>query len=543
MAMKYYELKVKKLVNFADETYALTSYVDQQLSLKLDESSFGIFKNGVTMLGDVASKNVGTGVGNVPVIGADGKLDTSIIPTVDVANNLGKYDSWEAAFAVVGDVAELNDIIHIKDDGKETYSIYICVSESGESFQSKFDLLKDGTGVVSLAQFLAHIEDEDIHITAEERVAWNKKVDTTDFIAGSNISIFVDEEGKITIACTYELPIASANTLGGVKVGTTLDIDSETGVLDYNLPTATDATKGGIVLGDGLVAGEGDVVESVAKTKSDISVSKAIGYLKIGDTISAGTTLDDFLAALLQTYVTPALSSVSITPAGPVEAGETLSVTKISYSFDGSYAAYKKYLTSGSLKFYQGANTSGTNITSNGSVAANAETVVPITGNLSLTSAIALKNNTVTSQSFCVSCGYTKEDGSAGTISKAGSVSWQYAYFYGVLKNDSLPTDGTIRTDLTKKLNPALKTKFTLTANDGDKIVCFAYPKSIHGASNDQTASSILALDSMSSEVKTAFTYVDRTVTLADGTTVAYTLAYLMPNGGFTQQARYEIYI
>lgn len=51
------------------------------------------------------------------------------------------------------------------------------------------------------------------------------------------------------------LPIASADTLGGVKVGTGLVIDSETGVLsagEYTLPIATHETLGGITIGAGL---------------------------------------------------------------------------------------------------------------------------------------------------------------------------------------------------------------------------------------------------------------------------------------------------
>lgn len=51
------------------------------------------------------------------------------------------------------------------------------------------------------------------------------------------------------------LPIASAETLGGVKVGSGLVIDSETGVLsagEYSLPIATHETLGGIMIGDGL---------------------------------------------------------------------------------------------------------------------------------------------------------------------------------------------------------------------------------------------------------------------------------------------------
>ena len=56
----------------------------------------------------------------------------------------------------------------------------------------------------------------------------------------------------------YELPIASAETLGGVKVGTGLSINAETGELSnsnptpYSLPIASDEALGGVKVGAGL---------------------------------------------------------------------------------------------------------------------------------------------------------------------------------------------------------------------------------------------------------------------------------------------------
>ena len=50
----------------------------------------------------------------------------------------------------------------------------------------------------------------------------------------------------------YTLPIASAETLGGVKVGSGLSINSETGALSYTLPTASAETKGGVKIGSDL---------------------------------------------------------------------------------------------------------------------------------------------------------------------------------------------------------------------------------------------------------------------------------------------------
>ena len=62
---------------------------------------------------------------------------------------------------------------------------------------------------------------------------------------------------KPTIPAAYTLPIATANALGGFKVGANLTIDPVTGVLDanpgsYTLPTADATTLGGIKVGSGL---------------------------------------------------------------------------------------------------------------------------------------------------------------------------------------------------------------------------------------------------------------------------------------------------
>lgn len=61
----------------------------------------------------------------------------------------------------------------------------------------------------------------------------------------------------------YTLPIASADELGGVKVGTGLSINAETGALSnsnptpYSLPTAAADTLGGVKVGTGLTISEG----------------------------------------------------------------------------------------------------------------------------------------------------------------------------------------------------------------------------------------------------------------------------------------------
>lgn len=68
-----------------------------------------------------------------------------------------------------------------------------------------------------------------------------------------------------TSSRSYHLPIASATTLGGIKVGDTLTIE-EDGTLnaestEYNLPVASSSTLGGVKIGNGLTIA--DAVASV----------------------------------------------------------------------------------------------------------------------------------------------------------------------------------------------------------------------------------------------------------------------------------------
>ena len=71
----------------------------------------------------------------------------------------------------------------------------------------------------------------------------------------------------------YSLPIAGADTLGGVKVGSGLAINSETGELlnsnptPYSLPTASAETLGGVKVGSGLSIADGVLSASGGITK------------------------------------------------------------------------------------------------------------------------------------------------------------------------------------------------------------------------------------------------------------------------------------
>ena len=77
-----------------------------------------------------------------------------------------------------------------------------------------------------------------------------------------------------TATRTYHLPIASANTLGGIKVGNNLTIE-EDGTLnaestEYNLPVATSSTLGGVKIGSGLT-----MTDQVLSVNVDASLSNS----------------------------------------------------------------------------------------------------------------------------------------------------------------------------------------------------------------------------------------------------------------------------
>lgn len=94
---------------------------------------------------------------------------------------------------------------------------------------------------------------------------------------------------------SYELPIASTTELGGIKVGSGLAINAETGVLinNYSLPVASDEILGGVKVGSGLsINSETGVLSS--SYSLPIASDEILGGVKIGDglTIDANGVMD-----------------------------------------------------------------------------------------------------------------------------------------------------------------------------------------------------------------------------------------------------------
>ena len=101
-------------------------------------------------------------------------------------------------------------------------------------------------------------------------------------------------DGIATSANNYSLPAATSSSLGGIKVGTNLSIDSGTGVLSatgYTLPTASTSTLGGVkVDGSTITINGSGVISSSGGGGSGYTLpaasSSTLGGIKVGTNLS-----------------------------------------------------------------------------------------------------------------------------------------------------------------------------------------------------------------------------------------------------------------
>lgn len=155
-------------------------------------------------------------------------------------------------------------------------------------------------------------------------------------------------DGRVTAleqAPSYELPTASANTLGGVKVGENLSIDangvlSASGGSSYTLPVASSNTLGGIKVGSGLsiendgtlstTGGSGgggtvvlpkvvnynydldDVATALGTEYTEDDYDVPINFRVIGDSVSKILTLSSTLPITVTNFTLNKASTISI---------------------------------------------------------------------------------------------------------------------------------------------------------------------------------------------------------------------------------------
>jgi hypothetical protein len=97
-------------------------------------------------------------------------------------------------------------------------------------------------------------------VNAATATALALKANTASLATVATSGNYNDLTNTPTVPAAYSLPNASASTLGGIKVGSNLSIDSNgvlSGVSSYSLPTATATELGGIKVGSGLTITNG----------------------------------------------------------------------------------------------------------------------------------------------------------------------------------------------------------------------------------------------------------------------------------------------
>ena len=128
-------------------------------------------------------------------------------------------------------------------------------------------------------------------------------------------------EGNDSRLTAYTLPTATANDLGGIKVGTNLTIDAQTGVLSadaqtYTLPTASGTVLGGVKVGSGLA-----IDSAVLSLSLPIATASALGGIKIGSRLDIDA--QGVLSASDQSYTLTAATNADL---GGIKIGSNLTI-------------------------------------------------------------------------------------------------------------------------------------------------------------------------------------------------------------------------
>ena len=204
--------------------------------------------------------------------GADGltventDANTITFRAPDISTQLYTDEQAQDAVATMFANGTHTNITFTYDDANNAISA--TAQAGGGGGGTTYDLLGSNTtsnnAILTLRD--ANNNDDDIEITGSggTTVTWdgaNNRITLgstapvqPDWNATSGLGEILN---KPTIPAAYTLPIATANALGGFKVGANLTIDPVTGVLDanpgsYTLPTADATTLGGIKVGSGL---------------------------------------------------------------------------------------------------------------------------------------------------------------------------------------------------------------------------------------------------------------------------------------------------
>lgn len=236
-----YNNDMAKKANLDDMTTKLAlkadiSYVDTGLAGKAN-STHTHTSSQITGLGTAATKNVGTASGQIPVLNSNGKLETSILPSIAI-NETFTAASQSAAMEIV---MEIGDILILENAAREaalaslekggqavTYSLpkqkstqtlsdeyvtyiaagkmaYLCVDPLAMTFEERFKPLQSSGDTIS---------------AGEVQAALNLKVDKT---------VFSSYQGQVTDALSLKADKETTYTKTDVDTRLNNKVDKITG--------------------------------------------------------------------------------------------------------------------------------------------------------------------------------------------------------------------------------------------------------------------------------------------------------------------------
>jgi len=191
-------------------------------------------------LGTAATKNTGTGNGNIPILDASGKLADSVVPKVAITNTwvvASQAEMLALSNAQEGDVAvrtDLNKSFILKTTGYSTLANWqelltptdVVTSVNGSTGAVSITLA--GLGGVSTTTFNSHTAS-DVHLTQNQKDILSTVVNTRIWNGASSdlMGLLADFEGAV-------IP-------GAIKLYLTLDSNYTPSVLKYQI--GIDSTK------------------------------------------------------------------------------------------------------------------------------------------------------------------------------------------------------------------------------------------------------------------------------------------------------------
>lgn len=127
----------------------------QELQANID------LKANVADLGTAAYKEVGTAEGQIPVLGVNGKLDESMLPSIAINEHFDAVDEGAAMLLTI----QNGDTVFVGADGVGT--TYICVNVSEATFEKRFRPLTSSADFITKAEIESKLANKVDNSTLE----------------------------------------------------------------------------------------------------------------------------------------------------------------------------------------------------------------------------------------------------------------------------------------------------------------------------------------------------------------------------------------